>query len=333
MQCHRNFLDPSCVQVALYDNRLEVTSPGGLCYGLTLEDALGGHLKQRNRVIAEVFNQMGLIEAWGTGLQKICRLMKEEGLLAPEFIETANYFRINLYRRSIYVQSSPNIEKMPVDDGKNFSADFAEYSENTLVFGEEPVKYVKDALCYNEEPVKYVKDALCYNEEPVEYSKGAAKCGKDTAKFNESILQSSEGSVKHVESSGKSNKSSVKYVEGSVKSGKSSVKQEEGSGKSSKSSVKYVEGSVKSGKSSVKHGEKLEKHTEDSVNRSSNPVNGTKQKILQLIEGDNQISAARLAKRLSISVRAVEKNIRELREAKILVRHGAARGGYWEIVR
>ena len=33
--CHRNILDESCIQVAIYDDRLEVTSPGGLYNGLT----------------------------------------------------------------------------------------------------------------------------------------------------------------------------------------------------------------------------------------------------------------------------------------------------------
>ena len=63
LPCHRNFLEPSFVQVAVYADRLEVTSPGGLYNGLTLEQALNGYSKQRNRIIAEVFNQMGLIEA------------------------------------------------------------------------------------------------------------------------------------------------------------------------------------------------------------------------------------------------------------------------------
>ncbi len=40
-------------------------------YGLTLEEAISGRSKQRNRIVAEVFNQMGLIEAWGTGLRNI----------------------------------------------------------------------------------------------------------------------------------------------------------------------------------------------------------------------------------------------------------------------
>ena len=99
--CHRNFLDPSCVQVALYEDRLEVTSPGGLCYGLTLEEAMSGRSKQRNRITAEVFSQMGLIEAWGTGLKNIRRAAQEYHLPEPEFIEMAETFRVNLYRRPV----------------------------------------------------------------------------------------------------------------------------------------------------------------------------------------------------------------------------------------
>lgn len=57
----------------IYDDRLEVTSPGSLCYGLTLEEALSGRSKQRNRAVAEIFSQMGLIETWGTGLKNIRR--------------------------------------------------------------------------------------------------------------------------------------------------------------------------------------------------------------------------------------------------------------------
>ena len=104
--CHRNFLDEACIQVALYDDRLEVTSPGGLCYGLTLEEALSGRSRQRNRAIAEVFSQMGLIEAWGNGLKSIAKSAKEYNLPAPEFIEMPETFRVNLYRKTASVKNA-----------------------------------------------------------------------------------------------------------------------------------------------------------------------------------------------------------------------------------
>ena len=62
-------------------------------------------------------------------------------------------------------------------------------------------------------------------------------------------------------------------------------------------------------------------------------INETQKKMLGLMEENKQISAAGMAEALNLSVRAIEKNIRELREVGILVRHGSARGGYWEVIR
>ena len=96
--CHRNMLDESCVQVAVYDDRLEVTSPGGLYNGLTYDEMLNGRSVLRNRAIANVFNQMGLIEAWGTGIKRIREEAAKYRLRNPEFLEFDDMFRINLYR-------------------------------------------------------------------------------------------------------------------------------------------------------------------------------------------------------------------------------------------
>ena len=99
-QVHRNYMDNSCVQIAIYDDRLEVTSPGTLYGGLTLEEILNGRSKIRNKVIAEIFNKMDLIEQWGTGIQRIINRAKEYELPKPEFREIGNTFRVNLYRKA-----------------------------------------------------------------------------------------------------------------------------------------------------------------------------------------------------------------------------------------
>ena len=96
--CHRNFAEPSCVQVAVYDDRVEVTSPGGLYNGLTYEEIMSGHSKLRNRIIANVFSQMGLIEAWGTGIRRIQEAAKDYGLPIPKIQVFDDMFRVNLYR-------------------------------------------------------------------------------------------------------------------------------------------------------------------------------------------------------------------------------------------
>ena len=99
--CHRNLLDESCIQVAVYDDRLEVTSPGGLYNGLTYEEVMNGHSKIRNKAIANIFSQMGLVEAWGSGIKRIFNAAKEYGLLEPKFQEFDNMFRVELFRSSL----------------------------------------------------------------------------------------------------------------------------------------------------------------------------------------------------------------------------------------
>lgn len=111
--CHRNLIENSCVQVAIYDDRLEVTSPGGLYNGLTYEDILNGHSKLRNRTIANVFNQMGLIEAWGTGIKRIISLSEIYGLPSPKIQEFDSMFRINLYRTNSPMADGCGIGETP----------------------------------------------------------------------------------------------------------------------------------------------------------------------------------------------------------------------------
>jgi len=120
--CHRNYMDNSCVQVAVYDDRVEVTSPGMLYGGLTLEEAMNGRSKIRNRAIAEVFSRMEIVESWGTGIRRIMNRAKEYGLTEPEFQEIGDTFRVNLYRKAdkkpIKADKKPikvNREKMILD--------------------------------------------------------------------------------------------------------------------------------------------------------------------------------------------------------------------------
>ena len=84
----------------IYDDRLEVTSPGGLYNGLTYEEVMNGHSKIRNKGIANIFSQMGLVEAWGNGIKRILNAAEEYGLPKPRFQEFDNRFRVELFRSS-----------------------------------------------------------------------------------------------------------------------------------------------------------------------------------------------------------------------------------------
>lgn len=67
--------------------------------GLTLEEALNGRSKIRNRGIATIFSRMEIIEEWGTGIRRIMKRAEEYGLPEPEFMEIGDTFRVNLYKK------------------------------------------------------------------------------------------------------------------------------------------------------------------------------------------------------------------------------------------
>ncbi len=84
------------VRVSIFDDRLEVENPGLLPFGLTVEDLQRGISKLRNRVIGRVFHALGLIEQWGSGVQRMTAACREAGLAAPVFEEIATRFRVTL---------------------------------------------------------------------------------------------------------------------------------------------------------------------------------------------------------------------------------------------
>lgn len=96
---HRSYLDKSCVQVCLYDDRMEVSSPGMLYGGLDLETAKLGKSTCRNEAIAEAFHYMHIVEAWGTGLPRIINRCKEYGLPDPLFEEFGDGFKVTIFRK------------------------------------------------------------------------------------------------------------------------------------------------------------------------------------------------------------------------------------------
>ena len=107
MNC--SFLQNSHIQVAIYDNRLEITSPGGLMPGVTIEKMKEGYSKIRNQALAHAFLYMNIIEAWGSGIPKLIVAMKEYGLPEPEFCDMEIGFRINLYRNNISAELDPEL--------------------------------------------------------------------------------------------------------------------------------------------------------------------------------------------------------------------------------
>lgn len=121
--CHRSYLSPFKIQVAVFDDRLEVTTPGSLDRSITVKQLKTGISKVRNRGIAEVFAYLTLIEAWGTGIPRIFSEAKALGLPEPELLDRGSDFRINLFRSTVPVIDTSEANGTELGtDGTNLDA-------------------------------------------------------------------------------------------------------------------------------------------------------------------------------------------------------------------
>ena len=92
---HRDYSFSASAFIRIYEDRIEFVSVGGLMPGIELEDIMEGISVCRNQDLANVFYRLHLIEAYGTGMEKIMKAyegMKEK----PEIQTTKNAFKIIL---------------------------------------------------------------------------------------------------------------------------------------------------------------------------------------------------------------------------------------------
>ena len=93
---HRVWDVNSQIRVSMFDDRIEVVSPGGLPAGITAEEYLSGKLSVlRNRNLANVFYRLGFVEIFGTGITRIKQLYVES-LIKPDFEVSENTIKIVL---------------------------------------------------------------------------------------------------------------------------------------------------------------------------------------------------------------------------------------------
>lgn len=116
---HRNYLENSNIQIALYDDRLEITTPGGFPKGISVGLIREGFSKIRNEALANAFFYMKLIEQWGSGIPRIIQQTKDFGLKELEIVEMESFVRFNLFRTlSKYSElyTEPNDEKFGINE-------------------------------------------------------------------------------------------------------------------------------------------------------------------------------------------------------------------------
>lgn len=146
---HRSYVQSNNVQVALYDDRLEVTSPSMLLNGVTIEKIKAGYSKVRNRAIANAFSYMRIIEEWGSGIPRMFDEFSKYGLKEPELIDMDGDFRVNFYRNNENVTNAKNVTNNVTIENelkKHFSGKKLSRMYNIVKFIEEDSKITIETL-------------------------------------------------------------------------------------------------------------------------------------------------------------------------------------------
>lgn len=103
---HRDYSFAASTLVSIYADRMELISIGGLIHGVSLDDVLLGLSVCHNQKLANIFYRLELIEAYGTGIQKIHSAYRKCSVL-PEIIATGNAFKVVLPKMAAATTVNP----------------------------------------------------------------------------------------------------------------------------------------------------------------------------------------------------------------------------------
>ena len=130
---HRDYMQMgSEIHIDMYDDRLEVYSPGGMMDGRLIQqlNPLTVPSKRRNPLLADFFSRLGLMERRGSGMKKIINTYRRYEHLsdyhAPEFTSNASEFHVTLwnlnYKGEIMEELTPDniplIQEFVKDNGE-----------------------------------------------------------------------------------------------------------------------------------------------------------------------------------------------------------------------
>lgn len=91
--CHRDYMLQNNIFVNVFDDRIEVISPGSIPNNLTIKQ-IYGHSNPRNFKIVELFKKTNYSEKLGSGLKRMNELMTNHGLKKPTYETNQAFFKV-----------------------------------------------------------------------------------------------------------------------------------------------------------------------------------------------------------------------------------------------
>ena len=96
---HRDWTRQNDIRLIIYSDRMEITSPGALPNGMTIEKIKAGQQAPRNTNMVRILRDYGLMDDRGMGIRrKVIPLMREHNDSEPEFDATEDHFKVTLWK-------------------------------------------------------------------------------------------------------------------------------------------------------------------------------------------------------------------------------------------
>ncbi len=150
---HRDYMQMgSEIHIDMYDNRLEIYSPGGMMDGRLIQqlNPLTVPSKRRNPLLADFFSRLGLMERRGSGMKKIMDAYKQYNHLidchAPEFTSDASEFHVTLWNQNYEREEIVKDDANAVEEFANQDGQFVNQQNEFANKGEQFVKSRKEFL-------------------------------------------------------------------------------------------------------------------------------------------------------------------------------------------
>ena len=145
------------IKIGIYDDVVEIVSPGGLPSTLTIEQIYSGRSEIRNRVLARIFKELNFIEKWGSGINRMINLCKEVNLKVPEIKETGDSIVLTFYRTENSAGLVPDSAGL-VPDKNNLSE--TELKVFEIIEDRTTRKYIQDKLSFSERMIRKTLNIL-----------------------------------------------------------------------------------------------------------------------------------------------------------------------------
>jgi ATP-dependent DNA helicase RecG len=168
---HRDYNEQGAVtMIEVYDDRVEVSNPGGLLPGVKKE--FGRKSMTRNPLVFGLFTRMDLVEQVGSGIPRMREEMEEAGLPSPMFSMEGGFFTVTFRR----------LQEEEVSDGIVNGEDGIVNGEDGVVNGEDGVVNGEDGIVKEEDGIVNGEDGIVKEEDGIVNGEDGVVKEEDTIK-------------------------------------------------------------------------------------------------------------------------------------------------------